>query len=202
MHSNKKLRVVSSVDPALDKVAMGREWSQYIKTRDWDLLKFQPGKKPFVFEIISLDTEVVDRFVMSEATEQGRFREAFRYGVAKVLDFVDKNGQKHAQLVPDDDVQLPNTAVSRMSDAMLFGRFSECDIHEIGSIIFWRSFLRPGSVASYPLPRLLQLALVATAYSQAADQVAQTQSSQRSEKSPEPATPENGGGDTDATATE
>lgn len=201
MHSTKDLRVVSICDPAIDYVAMERGLDVYIKRRKWEDLRFLPGVEPMVFHVRRPDTETMQRFVQTQNTLTDMFREAFRYGVTRVEGFVDDNGVRHSDVVPDESVQLPGIRIKHMSDSMLY-RFSPQDVEEIGSIAYWLGFLRRGSVATFQPPRLLLSALVATQSDRVAAAIDALQSSPKSPAQPEAGDTASGGEKaTDATAT-
>lgn len=202
MHSVKRLRLVSACDPAIDFVGMGRGLAEYMKHREFERLKFHEGKTPTVFETSRLDAEVMQRFVKTEPTTSGQYREAFRYGVAKVTNYHDDQGQLHAEVTPSDSIKLPGTTVARFGDEELF-QFAPVDVEEIGHIIFTRSFLRPGSAVCFHPPHLLRAALVATQFSRAAELAETLPSSAKSGKHLEAdPTASDGAKATAATATE
>lgn len=149
------VRVVSHMDPAIDAEGMGSEsLAEYIRTRNYDLLKFKPGKEPMAFTLREIPQGLMIGFVLRDlrGDEEPGPREwarAFSCGVQSVMNLLQRGG-----VFLPGQVELATIGEAGILSDKTLDRFELRTIFEVGAIALTRSFLALTTDAHYPLPRL------------------------------------------------
>ena len=148
MEDEKPLILVSVLDDAIDTEAMtAKEIVRYYETRDINLLKIKPGRKPQRYYTREVRQNLWESYVMAADTEAERYRRAFLCGVIRVTDVVQRNGEQTIEKFEPSGIRERGCMLEEDAE-----RFSASDRAEIGSVIWERSFLAPRTVRAYRLP--------------------------------------------------
>ena len=199
-HSTAPLRAVSLGDTAIDVVAMGSDLREYVRDRDYSRIKLVPGKTPTVFHVRRIDANTFS-WVQQGASEYERFRRAFKVGIEQIDDIHTVTRGPIRMFQPSGtETSSTGMHVKTFTDEDMC-EIAPIFVEEIGSVCWWRSFLPPGSEASYPPPPSL-LAVLQMRFSQVAAEIGSELPSQKSEEQQEAApTQSSTESDTGATAT-
>lgn len=165
-------KVASIADSAMDVHAMGAGVTEYLRTRDPELVREVPGRKLTWFYLRPIPRSVFSRFVQTGATEDERFERAFKVAVVRV----DGLSAELPSKVPTGSVESATGKIECWKDEEL-ELISPAYVDEIGALAWWRSFLAHEKQVTYP-QRRTSLAILATRalQSAAALQTAATQS--------------------------
>lgn len=151
LQSTQPFEVVCLYDPAIDGSVS--DVIAYGRSRDLSKITFKAGQEPVRFWVERMSRRLMLRHVAAADSENERYTRAFSCAVVRVTGLEGKH-----EFRPQQQLSTPVGQVRMVTEEEL-ERFAIADILEIGAVAFWRSFLRPGNEASYPL-----LASSATAY--------------------------------------
>lgn len=142
--------VVSVLDSALDVHAMGVTIGDYLRTRDYGLVREKAGERLTKFTLRRIPTSVFQRHIMRAASDSERRLRAFECGVTSIDGFRWTEG---GSLEPREGTGRMRTAsgeIATWTEAEL-ELLPPCYVEEIGAIAEVRSFLVRGSAVTYPL---------------------------------------------------
>lgn len=201
-HSTKHLRVASVGDSAMDLHAMGADGvTEYMQTRDPELVKCKPGMKLTWFTIRRIKTSMYTSYVAPATSESSQHARAFQMAVVKVEDLVTPEGDHHPVYTPTrQEGDLLYIGDSQIDD------FSAGQLDEIGQVAMQRSRLSPKAPVYYrPLRSLLAVCQSRTAQEARLSRLAATKnpsspSSAASPPSSPPSKPSESAPPTDASA--
>lgn len=209
----KPTKVVATVDPAVDLLAMAstytnpneNDFARYLRDREFSLVKLHPGMKAAVFHIRRIPTSVYNTYVGEAISERQLYHRAFQMGVTQVDSLVDNDDVTHASLVPTGSRQTPAGEIKIWTDREM-ELFNHLFIIEVGHVANELSCLLKGNELNCRLPLSLPDVLAARSVKASRSVVADAEKQLKS-KSPvkEPAQSEHsnvGDAPIDATATE
>jgi hypothetical protein len=148
---DQKFRAVSIVDPALNISVP--EAFEYVKTRDFKSLKFQPGEKPTVYHVTEVPHGMWEEYVAATDNVHERYRRAFQCGVERVENLVQPDGVAIPSWTPSTRHQRLNVLYISDEECQLFSPYER---EEIGSVVYQHSFLARRIKLSYLLPPSLE----------------------------------------------
>jgi hypothetical protein len=150
MSSDQPLKVISIFDPAIDFARMGQELhGQYANKRDFEIVRpyLIPGKVPTFYSLREVPRRLWFSSVMSEPTAALRCMRAFQCGVVSVENLYSRDG-----VYDPGAAQLARVGDGVIADEALDERFENGVIEEIGSVVYYRSFLGRRTERTYLLP--------------------------------------------------
>lgn len=150
-------KIIRCCDPAIDD-PVGPVALRYSHERDASKLTFIEGLKPTVFHARLLDLQE-RRDVRNKASDADKFEAAFVRGLLSVTDLVREEGGQPIQWTRPDD---KSGKARIIPDRTIEENFDEATVQEIGSVIYYRSFLARTSGQYFPLPAICRDALSAT----------------------------------------
>ena len=153
MFSNKPTELVCIIDPAVDKSKT--DIKKYIDTRDLKHVVLKEGKEPARFFARRLSTRVFNQVVEGATTDVLKFQLAFQFGVSEIrnLTIVDEseNASVLSRYMPDGEGNVNTGFPSHYTDEQI-DKISPAVVREIGSLIYYASFLGMTSGEHYDLP--------------------------------------------------
>jgi len=134
-------KTISLMDPAVDRARMPvEEQLAYVRTRDLALLNpyLIPGLLPVVFHFREIRHQIWRSFIVGDDAIEAKHARAFQAGLVRVENFTDEHGSIMRSWTP------PTHANGVMTEDAV-GKFAWVDIIEIGSVVYQKSPLRPGT---------------------------------------------------------
>ena len=150
LNSMKPIKAVCIYDAAIDQERIKAETVlDYIRNRDFSTI--QPylisGAKPVIYNVQRLLRSVMYSKVMSITNENERAIRCFQYGVESVENAINDDGTTY-DFIPEG-MEGEHRIISR---EQLEKRFDPCDVLEIGTMIWYLSFLRRNAVNGLAAP--------------------------------------------------
>ncbi len=139
------------MDPALNLSV--KETFDYVKTRDFKLLAFQPAEKPTVFHVTEVPHGLWESYVAATDNVHERYRRAFQCGVEQVGNLVQPDGVALPSWAPN--TRHERLGVNYISDEEC-QLFSPSEREEIGAVVYQHSFLARRIKRSFQLPPSLE----------------------------------------------
>lgn len=144
-----RIKVVSVLDPAIDRDSMTEDdIAEYASKRDIAKVRFKPGALPTVYNIREVPHTLWEGYVTAGVNDADRARRCFQCGVEKVENLYMRDGTTLPSYEP---TWIQGTKEKVMADESLV-RFSPAEREEIGTVIWFHSFLAPRIDPSYRLP--------------------------------------------------
>lgn len=187
-------KIARLCDPAIADISSASSL-KYSTTREFALLEFIEGSKPTVFHGRRLTVSEWGQ-VQNCVTEADKFQAAFCRGLVKVDDLVLEEGASPIVFIRPTDHSGKDRVIP---DSVLESHFDPATIQEIGSVIYYKSFLARTPGRYFPLPDICRAAVSATMYRRA--ELMSASSSSTAAKPPAaapPATPPTSSPDGDA----
>lgn len=149
LNTVKPIKVVCIYDTAIDHERIPADTLlDYARNRKFETIQpyLKSGSKPIIYNVKRLSRSVMLRKVMPITNENERAIQCFRHGVESVENNVSDSGSVY-DYAPEG-IEGDKGVVS---DEEL-ERFAPCDIIEIGTMIWYLSFLRSNSVGGLAVP--------------------------------------------------
>lgn len=150
LNTIKPIKVVCIYDAAIDQERITTETVlQYIRCRDFEIIRpyLISGEKPVIYNVQRLLRSVMYSKIQPITNDNERAIKCFQYGVESVENAMNDDGTTY-DFVPEG-VDGDHRIISREE---LEKRFDPCDVMEIGTMIWYLSFLRRNNVNGLAAP--------------------------------------------------
>ena len=150
INMTKSIKAICIYDEAIDQERVGSDAIiKYIHTRDINLIEphIKPGSKPVYYYVRRLPRSVMLRKIMPISSEHERAVACFQYGLERVENLPNDSGGTMEYMPSHSDGET--SSYVKESE---WERFDPCDVIEIGTMIWYMSFLRRNSAGQLAAP--------------------------------------------------
>ncbi len=154
MQSTKGLKAVCMFDPAVAAAVPQDELIAYARSRKYDDIKhyIKKGSEPPFYHYRLLSRSVMDRFVDTQPSDEGKAVAAFQYGLTRV-DMKRENDGVRVNWAPTGKTGTPDGEIPTLTDREMGPDvFSRIEQVEIGTVIYNASNLPQWIERGYPVP--------------------------------------------------
>ena len=143
------IKAICIYDEAIDHERLPQETMlKYAKNRDFKTIEpfIKPGTKPTIYNVKRLSRSVLYKRIQSISDESTKYLRCFQYGLESAENVIGEMGT-----VYDYAPEGREGDMSIVSEEEL-ERIPPCDVMEIGTMIWYMSFLRPGTENGLAVP--------------------------------------------------